>query len=164
MSKNKRLFTWPLRARNLEDTKVIDTGLKLLRECCELSPSKKPLIQFIRSLVVSIVALIVDFGSMVAFKELLGINYLLAATLSFTLGVIVNYVLSIWWVFADRKLSSRRAEFTIFVIICAIGLILNLGIIAGTVQLLNVDYRIAKIISTIVVFFWNFLARKKILY
>ncbi len=136
----------------------------LVIEIVKLKPSHNTMVQLIRSLVVSVVALVVDFGTLVIMKEKLGINYLVAATISFTLGVLVNYALSVWWVFADRQLASKKAEFTIFFIICAIGLALNLAIIAGMVQWMHVDYRIAKIVSTIVVFFWNFIGRKKILY
>jgi putative flippase GtrA len=117
-----------------------------------------------RSLVVSVVALFIDFGMLIVFKELLGINYLVAAAMSFCLGVVINYTLSVRWVFAKRKFTNRHAEFLVFLIISAAGLGLNLIIIAGTVQLFSIDYRIAKIVSTVVVFFWNFIARKKILY
>ncbi len=137
---------------------------QLLLESARLQPSRKASVQLIRSLVVSAIALVADFGTLVALKEMLGINYLVAATLSFSLGLAVNYILSVLWVFADRKLSSRQTEFVIFAIICGIGLALNLGIIAGLVQFGRVDYRLAKAVSTILIFFWNFLARKKFLY
>lgn len=127
-------------------------------------PSHKLRVQLVRSLVVSVIALVTDFSTLVALKEVVGLHYLAAATLSFILGVVVNYYLSIKWVFAKRKLDSRRREFIIFVIICAMGLVLNLAIIANLVQWLKFDYRIAKLVSTIVVFFWNFIARKKLLY
>ncbi len=136
----------------------------LLVDSVGLKPSSRTSVQAIRSLAVSVVALIVDFGLLIVFKELFGINYLVAATMSFLAGVTVNYYLSIWWVFAERKLTSRKAEFIIFVVICTIGLGLNLAIIAGMVQVGHLDYRVAKGVSTIVVFFWNFIARKKILY
>ncbi len=139
-------------------------GWYLLKEIFEPSPSHRSAVQFLRSLVVSVAALIVDFGLLVFLKEVVDMHYLLAATLSFGAGVVVNYILSVKWVFANRKFASRRAEFVIFTIICGIGLGLNLLIIAGFVQLLHFDYRVAKGISTIIVFFWNFVARKKILY
>ena len=121
-------------------------------------------IQFIRSLVVSAISLVVDFSILIFLKQVLGVNYLIAATLSFCVGVLVNYLLSVTWVFAQRKLDNRTHEFVIFVVITGIGLVFNLLIIAGMVELLKIDYRVGKAVSTIVVFFWNFLARKKILY
>lgn len=139
-------------------------GLGVARDSWGFKPSQRYTVQLVRSLAVSVISLIFDFSTLVACKELVGINYLVAAAIGFIVGVIVNYLLSIVWVFPDHKLSSRHAEFVIFVIICAIGLGLNLAIIAGMVQGLSVDYRLAKLVSTIVVFFWNFFARKKILY
>lgn len=136
----------------------------VLRESLKLQPSHQLSVQFVRSLVVSVIALIFDFGFLVILKELAGVHYLVAAALSFTIGVTVNYFLSIWWVFAHRKLSSRQAEYAIFVTINVIGLVLNLVIIAALVQLLDFDYRLAKAVSTVVVFFWNFAGRKKLLY
>jgi len=121
-------------------------------------------VQFVRSLAVSVAALIVDFLTLVILKQIVGLNYLVSATLGFSLGVLVNYYLSVTWVFANHKLASRRNEFVIFVVITAVGLGLNLAIIAGVVELMGLDYKIGKIISTVIVFFWNFIIRKKILY
>ena len=138
--------------------------LGLARRVFETQPSHDYTIQLLRSLVVSAVALIVDFGTLIVLKQKFGIYYLLAATISFCLGILVNYALSVKWVFAYRQLTSRTHEFIVFVIITAAGLLFNLLIIAGMVELLKVDYRVGKAVSTIIVFFWNFLARKKILY
>ena len=113
---------------------------------------------------VSIIALLADFGILVALKEGVHANYLVAATISFSIGVVVNYILSVRWAFNNRKLTSKHMEFLVFVFICAVGLAFNLLIIAGSVNYLHMDYRLAKGISTIIVFFWNFLARKKFLY
>lgn len=139
-------------------------SVQLFLESIQRTPTKNVTVQIIRSLVVSVIALIVDFSMLVFFKEVLGVNYLIAATMSFGLGVVVNYTLSVRWVFAHRKLKNRKTEFIIFLIITIAGLGLNLAIIAGLVQIYSVDYRIAKVVSTIIVFFWNFIARKKILY
>jgi putative flippase GtrA len=136
----------------------------LLIESARLKPSHNTLVQLVRSLVVSVIALIVDFSTLVILKEVFGVHYIWAAAIGFSFGVVVNYLLSVWWVFAERKLSSKKAEFTIFAVICTVGLILNLVIISGLVEWGHLDYRIAKAISTIVVFFWNFIGRKKILY
>lgn len=138
--------------------------LLLLLESLEPTPSTNVKVQVVRSLVVSVLALAVDFSTLILFKEVVGLHYLVAATLSFSLGVVVNYTLSVRWVFATRKLANRHAEFIIFFVICAIGLGLNLIIMGGMVQGFAVDYRLAKAVSTVIVFFWNFIARKLILY
>jgi putative flippase GtrA len=129
-----------------------------------LKPHESTDIQLIRSLVVSCIALIFDFGTLVFLKELLDVNYLLAAGIGFSVGVLINYYLSIKWVFTNRKLEHLSHELFIFVVICLIGLLLNLLIIFLLVEQQSFDYRIAKIFSTIVVFFFNFIARKKVLF
>lgn len=144
--------------------KLYSRGFRLLMDSLHRTPSHDVSVQVVRSLVVSVIALVFDFGMLVVLKEVFGVHYLLAAALSFCLGVAVNYYLSVKWVFANRKLTNRHAEFTIFFTICAIGLALNLAIIALMVQRVGVDYKLAKGVSTAVVFFWNFIARKKILY
>jgi putative flippase GtrA len=115
-------------------------------------------------MVVSVIAVIVNFGGSYILKEKLGVYYLLSAAGSFFMGVLVNYYLSVKWVFATRKLTSKHAEFLIFVVITGVGLLFNLLIIAGMVELVKVGYWIALVVATIIVFFWNFLARKKVLY
>jgi len=138
--------------------------IKHSRDAVGLTPHESKYVQLIRSLVVSVISLVFDFSTLVILKEVMGINYLVAAVLGFLVGVTVNYFLSVTWVFTNRKLTSRKAEIVVFVVICTIGLLLNLLIIAIAVEGIQMDYRIAKIIATVIVFFWNFIARKKILY
>jgi putative flippase GtrA len=137
---------------------------RLLRESAKLEPTHDYSVQFIRSAVVSVIAVVVNFGGSYIFKEKLGWYYLLSATLSFFLGVLVNYYLSVKWVFAHRQLQSKHAEFFIFVVITTVGLLFNLLIIAGMVEVVKADYWTALVVATVIVFFWNFLARKKVLY
>jgi putative flippase GtrA len=145
-------------------SKSVHSSRQLLKESSRLEPSHQYSVQFVRSIAVSIVAVIVNFGGSYIFKQKMGMYYLLAAGLSFFLGVVVNYYLSVKWVFATRKLASKHAEFIIFVVITSIGLMLNLLIIAAMVEIVKVGYWMALVVATIIVFFWNFLARKKVLY
>lgn len=137
---------------------------KLLIESAKTKPTDDYSVQLIRSAAVSIIAVVVNFGFSYVFKEMMGMYYLLAAGLSFFLGVLVNYYMSVKWVFATRQLASKHAEFLIFVVIVTLGLVFNLLIIAGMVEIVKVGYWPALVVATIIVFFWNFWARKKILY
>lgn len=143
---------------------IIDTYWHAVKKSFGIKPHEDTAVQFIRSLVVSAIALVFDFSTLIFFKEILKFNYLLAATFGFLIGVAVNYILSVVWVFTQRQIASRAKEMTFFLVISGIGLLLNLGIIAALVSGLKIDYRAAKAFSTVVVFFWNFLVRKKFLY
>jgi putative flippase GtrA len=136
----------------------------LFKETAKLEPTHDYSVQFTRSAVVSVIAVIVNFGFSYLFKEKFGWYYLLSATLSFFLGVLANYYLSVTWVFAHRQLESKHMEFVLFVVITTVGLVFNLLIIAGMVEIVKTGYWTALVVATVIVFFWNFLARKKFLY
>ena len=121
-------------------------------------------IQFVRYGLVSVIALAVDFGGMVLLVELFSIHYLVAATVSFISGLVVNYLLSRAWVFTERKYESRVKEFIIFTGIGIVGLLLNNSIMWLAVEKIGIYYIFSKIIATILVFFWNFGLRKMLVF
>lgn len=119
--------------------------------------------QFIKFAGVGIVAFLIDYGLMIVFTELFGIFYLYSATLSFTISVIFNYSVSMRFVFTHRKDLSRIREFAIFIVLSVIGLGLNnVGMFIG-VELLVIDYRITKILATMMVTIFNFVTRRVLL-
>lgn len=126
--------------------------------------TENTLIQLFRYGFVGGAAFLVDYGVLVLLTEVFGMHYLLSATISFILGLITNYLLSVVWVFNNRTLGNRWAEFAVFAIIGVIGLGLNALIMYVCTDKMGIHYMISKIISTVIVFFWNFFARKVILF
>jgi putative flippase GtrA len=122
------------------------------------------LIQLFRYGFVGGAAFVVDYGVLILLTEVFGMHYLLSATISFILGLITNYLLSISWVFNNRTVGNRWAEFVVFAVIGVIGLGLNALIMYVCTDKLGVHYMLSKIISTVIVFFWNFFARKFLLF
>ncbi|MFK7931245.1 MAG: GtrA family protein [Myxococcota bacterium] len=120
--------------------------------------------QLARYVVVGGLAFVVDFGAMIALTELAGIPYLGSAAIAFLLGLITNYVLSIGWVFNRRAVDKPWAEFALFTTIGVFGLVFNEGILWALTGGLGVWYPVSKIVSTAVVFGWNFTARKVLLF
>ena len=110
------------------------------------------------------IAFIADYGTLWFLTEYCHHHYLLSAAIAFILGLVINYVLSTKWVFSDRKYKSKWIEFLFFTFIGIVGLGLNEILIFIVSHNLDKHYMIGKIISTIVVFFWNFLARKYLLF
>jgi len=117
-------------------------------------------IQFFRYIIVGGLAFIVDFSSLFIFTEYLGIYYLISAALAFILGLIINYYLSVSWVFDKRTLNNRTLEFSVFTAIGIVGLGLNEIFMWFFTEELKLYYLISKIISAIIILFWNFIARK----
>ncbi len=121
-------------------------------------------IQFFRYGFVSAVALAVDFGGLVTLKEYGHLNYLIAASLSFLAGLVVNYLLSAFWVFHSSKLLDKRHEFILFSVIGLVGLGLTDLILWVLTSGFGLYYVFSKAIATVIVFFWNFGARKKYIF
>jgi putative flippase GtrA len=116
--------------------------------------------QFIRYFMVGGIAFIADFGALFLLKEWGGLNYLLSATLAFIVGIIINYQLSIHWVFDQRAISNKSIEFLIFSFIGIIGILFNLGIIYFLTDQLEVFYLHSKLVAAAIIFVFNFGARK----
>ncbi len=120
--------------------------------------------QILRFGVVGFLCFFIDYGVMVALVELAGINELIASGCSFTVSVVVNYILSITIVFdADRE-ANKAAQFLVFVILSLIGLGINQLIMWGGTswlgQYMTRSYMIVKIFATGIVMVYNFITRK----
>ena len=81
--------------------------------------------QFLKFAVVGLISFGVDWGMLIALVELFHLDFLMSTTVSFTTSVVVNYWLSMKYVFDHREGMSRKREFTIFTILSVIGLGLN---------------------------------------
>lgn len=126
------------------------------------SRSKKLALQFLKYFGVAGIGYVADFGSLLFCKEILHLHYLVSATIGFVIGLTVVYFLSNRYVFGESKLKSKAAEFALFAIIGIVGLIaLNLLMWAMT-DGFGINYLVSKILATVVVYAWNFLARRKL--
>jgi putative flippase GtrA len=121
-------------------------------------------LQFIRYTIVGGGAFIVDFGLLYLLTHFLHLHYLLSATISFIAGLLVNYFFSTIWVFSKKTVKNKYFEFLVFAIIGVIGLGFNDLFMWIFTDRCGVYYLLSKIITTIIVYFWNFFARKYILF
>lgn len=122
------------------------------------------LVQLFRYGFVACVAFAVDFSSLWGFTELAGLHYLVSAALAFLLGVTTNYLIAVRWVFAQRAVKDRRVEAGIYFLIGLAGLALNELIMWSVTEHLHQHYLVSKLISTGLVFFFNFFLRKFLLF
>ena len=148
-----------------------------------IAETNNTFIQFFRSVFVGGVATVADIGVLILFRELLHLSESLATVFGFIAGLTVNYVISTFWVFSKAKVKNRVFDFIAFAVIGIIGLGLTQLIIApfamegifgegffvkkqifGSLIPVNKYYIIGKLVSTVLVYIWNFCARKFILY
>lgn len=109
-------------------------------------------------------AFLVDFGTLFTLTEFLKIHYLVSAGIAFIFGLIVNYFLSVKWVFNNRVMDNRLLEFLLFTLIGFVGLLLNELFLWILTDIFLIYYLLSKIVTTAVVYFWNFFLRKLLLF
>jgi len=115
---------------------------------------------FVRYFVVGGVAACVDIGLFTLFARQLGLPYQPVAAGSFLLATLVNYLLSVRFVFHSGQRFGRRWEIAMVYVVSAVGLAINAGILWAAVEIAHADLLVAKVAATGVVFFWNYLARR----
>jgi putative flippase GtrA len=92
------------------------------------------------------------------------VHYLIAATISFICAGAVVYALSIWWVFDNRRITSRTLEFSSFMALGGAGLIVNATVMHIAVAVLALNLMVGKVLAAGFTFCMNFLLRQHLLF
>lgn len=141
-----------------------ESKFKKLQYILFIKPTNQVFLQLFRYTFVGGAAFLVDFGLLYFFTEVFHFHYLLSASLSFIAGLIVNYVISKLWVFQKSVIRNKGIEFLLFGMIGVVGLGFTDLFMWLFTDCLELYYMISKIITTAIVYFWNFFARKYLLF
>lgn len=120
--------------------------------------------QFLRYLLVGAVAALADSGTLVLMVTLVHLHYLIGNAAGFAVGILINYALSIRWVFAERRVGGGLAEFAVFAGIGIVGLGISELVMFDGVDVLGLPYTLAKAGAIGVTLVWNFCARRAALF
>ena len=102
---------------------------------------------------------------MILLKEVFGMYYLYASVNSVVIGLIITYLLSIYWIFDQRKLAEKQGqELLIFILIGLVGIGLTWFFMKFFTNTIAIHYVISKIMTTVIVSLWNFTAKKILLF
>lgn len=121
-------------------------------------------IQFFRYFFVGGAAFFIDFLTLYILTSVLDIHYLISNVVGFLFGLTTNYLLSIKWVFAQRKMDNRKKEFIAFASIGFVGLLINQFVMWLMTEQMVLFYLYSKIVATGIVFLWNFFGRRYIVF
>ena len=121
---------------------------------------KRLLMQFCKFGLVGTLCFCIDYGLMVFLTEAAVLEYFAASAVSFIASVVVNYILSMRFVFKGKDELNKFQEMAIFVALSIVGLALNQMIMWIAVEFFCVFYAVAKIFSTMLVTVYNFISRK----
>jgi putative flippase GtrA len=137
----------------------------------EILKNNKVIPEFLRYLVVGGISFIVDFNTLLIFKEfvLKDLHYSLyiSTAMGFLVGLAVNYLLSLHYVFNSAKgtaIGRSMNEILLFGAIGIIGLIISeFGMFMGS-EKFEFNYLLVKVAVTAIVLLWNYLARKILIF
>ena len=132
--------------------------------------------QIFKFVIVGGISFVVDFLVYTVMCNVLHIHYLIAGVAGFVVSVIVNYVLSMRFVFESKEEMRKDKEFVIFVVLSLIGMFLNSVILYICIDLIYISWNWlnhvvstdwmniwAKIFATFIVMVYNFITRKNFL-
>ncbi len=125
-------------------------------------PARSTRVQFFRYFWVGGISTVVDFAVFMFCVRFLGIHYLVAQFFAYCTGFVTNYVLSILWVF--QKTNQLVREITVVFIITMFGLLWTELLLYLFIDGFHWTEMTAKVCATIIVLFWNFGARRLIVY
>lgn len=123
--------------------------------------------QFARYFVTGGLASIADFGVFAIALYCFNVHYLASNLIGLSAGNVVNYLLTVSWVFGTQKRkmeNNRPLEIFVFVLISLLGMAFNEILMYVGIGLLGIQEMISKIIAAAIVLLWNFGARKLILF
>ena len=121
-------------------------------------------IQLFRYVIVGGFSFLIDYGLLYFLTEYANFYYILSASISFIVGLIVNYILSTKWIFRKSRLKNTVLESIIYGIIGILGLILNNILLYIFTDFFQIYYMISKLITAVLVMGWNFVGRRIILF
>ena len=126
--------------------------------------------QFISYFFVGGVAAIVEWVMFFIFANVLQINYFVSTVIAFIFSTTANWILGRITTFKDNntyKDKKAKEAFLVFVV-STIGLLFNLILMYLFVTVMGFDSSLGKTLSKIaatgIVFIWNFLIRKLVIY
>lgn len=129
-----------------------------------LDPCQNSIVQLLRYGLTGASTFLVDF-LLLYFLTRGGMHYLPASAISFVVGISCNFLMTKFFAFKSVDAAvGGAAEIFVFLIISLVGLGLTtllMGLFKGR---LGLPVMVAKLISSLLVFLWNFLGRKLILY
>lgn len=114
-------------------------------------------------LIVGGLATVVEWAAFWVLTEPFGMHYLWATSLAFVLSTFANWYFGRLLIFKLGTASVWREIASIY-LASAVGLLLNLIIMLILVQAFTVDQMPSKVAATVLVFIYNYLVRKLLIY
>lgn len=97
------------------------------------------------------------FGSLFFMKEFLGIYYLTASTIAFTITIIVSFFVQKYWAFQDNSHKRLQKQILLFLMLTLFNFVANISLMYILVDILVLWYILAQVLTIGLITFWSFL-------
>jgi putative flippase GtrA len=127
-----------------------------------MHPHLREVKYFVKFCVVGATGAFVDFGSLTVLYKVAHLPLALAIAIAFGAAVANNYTWNILWTYNHQDHSDQHhITLSKFLLVSLVGLAINETIVNLMTHVLNESYwLIAKLIATVIVLFWNFVANR----
>lgn len=115
--------------------------------------------QVIKFAVAGAVGAGIEISLFILLVDFVGLYYLTANLFAISVAIVVNYVISLKWVF-DPGRYSRRVEFAAFIGVSFLALLMNQLLMWFMVDSLELETTISKVLAIGMVAVFNFIAKK----
>lgn len=119
--------------------------------------------QVFKFAIVGVINTIIDFGLLNLLVVVFGWPVIWANTLSFSAAVANSFFMNKYWTF-DERVGKMHMQFGGFIIVALVGLGLSDFLVYYFNETIGLHYNWAKFISIFIVFAWNFLASKYLIF
>jgi putative flippase GtrA len=96
--------------------------------------------------------------------KLLEFRWLYVAMFSFLIATLVNYILSVRYVFESGIRFRKSTEILLVFFVSGVGLCVNLLALWFLIEVFNLDEVLSKIYAVVTTFFWNYAARNFLIF
>ena len=98
----------------------------------------------------------VDFGLLWLLRSGSGLPLAIATTAAYVVGGTIHYSLTRFWVFPQQDFKGEAGRMVRYLLLASVNIIVTLILVLGLSHL-GLDYRFAKIIAVVGLFFTNYL-------
>ena len=125
--------------------------------------------QFVKFALAGVLSFGVEALVLYTLHEFLGLHTVVASVIAYVTSISFNYVISMRHIYTHRSELSRRREYSIYLLLAVVGLMLNTAIMWAASELFvaaGVDYEhskwylLVKVVATALVGLWNFFSRR----
>jgi len=113
---------------------------------------------FLKFCLVGLLGFLVNTGLLWILTDVVGLYYVLSSAISIEASIIFNFSLNDSWTFRNRKGpgNSILVRATRYNIVCIVGALLNLGILALMTETFGVYYLISNLVGITAAVLWNY--------